>query len=263
MAIVRELIRQDIHIKLLVPPIDGSINADQLIGAGLVDEVQIAYLGAEIFGLAGRFRAAAEAGTIRVRDCEEAGFALALMAGASGQPFAALPSGFLPGPGSIPTILEVNPTDYHLVDNPFTGDRNAVVRAISPDVSLIHCQLVDHRGNCGFLGATFLDVEMAKAGTVCLVQAEQQVHELPAACRGYLPGYVVDAYCVLDGGAHPASSHGLYHYDRDHISAYVAASRSDLEFANYRNEMIGQSECVYRENADVLARITQLAAARP
>ena len=68
MALVREIIRQAIPIAHLVPPLDGSINADQLIGAGLVREVQLAYVGAEIYGLAGRFRAAAEAGSVALRD---------------------------------------------------------------------------------------------------------------------------------------------------------------------------------------------------
>jgi glutaconate CoA-transferase subunit A len=263
MAIVRELIRQRIQISLLVPPIDGSLNADQLIGAGLIDEVQVAYLGLEIFGLAGRFRAAAEAGTIRIRDCEEAGYALALQAGAAGTPFAALPAGFLPETGPIPTILEVNPTDYRLIENPFTGDRQAVVRAISPDVSVIHCQLIDRRGNCGFLGATFLDIEMAKAGSACIVQAEREVDELPAHCRGYLPGYVVDAYCVLQGGAHPASSHFLYSYDREHIVEYAASARTDAGFRTYVDEVIDTSENRYRRNVDVPSRIRHLAANEP
>ena len=45
MALVRELIRQKTEIACLVPPLDGSINADQLIGAELVDQVLVAYLG--------------------------------------------------------------------------------------------------------------------------------------------------------------------------------------------------------------------------
>src|SRR4051794_40035515 len=152
MALVCELIRQEVPIGRLTPPLDGSVNADQLIGAGLVEEVQIAYLGLEVFGMAHRFRAAAERGTLRVRDCEEAGFVLAIAAGAAGLPFAVLPSGFLPRSGDAPTVADVNPDDYRMVEDPFTQARHVAVRAIAPDVSLIHCQLIDRRGNCGFLG---------------------------------------------------------------------------------------------------------------
>lgn len=260
MALVRELIRQDVRISRLIPSIDGSIDADLLIGAGLVEEVQIAYLGLEIYGLAPRFRAAAEAGRLRVRDCEEAGFALGLTAAASGQPFAAFPEGFFPENGSLPTVRSVNPDDYQDVENPFTGTRHTLIRAIVPDVTLIHCQAIDARGNCGFLGGTFLDVEMAKAARLCIVQAEREVEELPGECRGHLPGYAVDAYCVVEGGAHPSSSHGLYTYDDAHLRRYAAMARTADGFAAYRDEVIGASEDHYRAAEDVPARIDELVA---
>lgn len=263
MALVRELIRQRVAIDVLVPPLDGSLNADQLIGAGLVREVQVAYLGGEIYGLAGRFRAAAEAGRLSVRDCEEAGFTLALKAGAAGLPFALLPTGFLPAHDSIPNVAAVNPGDYQALLNPFTGAREMAVRAIAPDVALLHCQLVDAHGNCGYLGAPFLDPEVARAARVCLVQAERLVEELPANCRAVLPGYVVDAYCVLAGGAHPASSHGCYGYDDEHLRAYFTASASDAGYAAYRADFIGASEAHYRARAGLPARLQQLAAAPP
>lgn len=262
MALVREVIRQEIPLSRLVPPVDGSINADQLIGAGLVDEVQVAYLGLEYFGLAGRFRAAAESGALRVRDCEEAGYVLGLLAGAAGLPFMPLPEGFLPQPGAIPTVTAVNTEDYRVVHDPFTGAQHVAARAITPDVALVHCQAIDARGNCGFLGGTFHDVEMAKAARTCVVLAEREVDELPSACRGYVPGYVVDAYCVVEGGAHPGSSHGLYRHDDPHIRNYAVSAGSDEGFAAYRNEVIGDSEAHYQEAAHVAQRVAALAVRR-
>ena len=263
MALVREIIRQAIPIAHLVPPLDGSINADQLIGAGLVREVQLAYLGAEIYGLAGRFRAAAEAGTLRLRDCEEAGFTLAMAAGAAGLPFAALPQGFMPARGAIPGVLDVNTTDYQTIVDPFTGLTEVAVRAIRPDVALIHAQVIDRRGNCGLRGAAMLDLDVARATRLCLVQAECEVDELPGDCRAYLPGYVVDAYCVVHGGAHPASSHGCYDYDDAHLRAYVDAARTDAGFARYRREIIGDSERAYGVAVDLASRLALLACAQP
>ncbi len=259
MALVREMIRQEVEVERLIPSIDGSIDADLLIGAGLVREVQIAYLGLEFYGLAPRFRAAAEAGELRVRDCEEGGFGLALVAGAAGQPFAALPAGFFPEDETLPTVRSVNRDDYREVEDPFTGARHTLIRAIAPDVALIHCQAIDARGNCGFLGGTFLDIELAKAARVCIVQAEAEYEELPAACRGQLPGYAVDAYCVVEGGAHPGSSHGLYSYDDDHLRGYVAAARTDEGFAGYRERVIAASEQDYRTAERVPERIAELA----
>jgi glutaconate CoA-transferase subunit A len=260
MALVREVIRQEIPLGRLIPSIDGSIDADQLIGAGLVEEVQIAYLGMEIYGLAPRFRAAVEAGRLRVRDCEEAGFALGLAAAAAGQPFVALPEGYFPQGGAIPTVPSVNPEDYREVEDPFTGRRHTLVRAITPDVAMVHCQAIDARGNCGFLGATFLDVELAKAARVCIVQAERECEELPAECRGYLPGYVVDAYCVVEGGAHPGSSHGLYTYDDEHIRRYTTAAGTAAGFEAYRRDVISASERDYLTGQDLPERLSELAA---
>lgn len=260
MALIRELIRQRVPIDRLIPAIDGSVDADQLIGAGIVREVQVAYLGLEIYGLAPRFRAAAEAGTVRVRDCEEAGFGLAVAAGAAGQPFAALPAGFMPAPGDRPTVPSVNPDDYQEVEDPFTGNRHTLIRAIAPDVALIHCQAIDARGNCGFFGGAFLDIEMAKAARVCIVQVEGEYEELPAATRRTLPGYAVDAYCVVPGGAHPGSSHGLYAHDDEHLRRYAAAARSDAGFADYSDAVIGASESRYREAEDLDTRLGALAA---
>ena len=230
-AVVREIIRHSIPIEVLVPPLDGSFNADQLIGAGLVREAQAAYVGFEIYGLANRFRAAVEAGILKVRDMDEAGYLLALQAGAAGLAFAALPPGFLPRTGSIPGVASANEVDYRPVLCPFTGRQEMLVRAIAPDVAIIHCQFVDADGNCGFLGAPFLDLEMARAGAKCLVQAEQQVDVLPAACRAHLPAYAVDAWCIVPGGAHPGSSHGLYQYDGEHLADYAQASRTSAGFA--------------------------------
>jgi len=260
MAIVREVIRQEIRLRRLVPSIDGSIDADQLIGAGLVGEVQVAYLGLEIYGLAPRFRAAVEAGRLQVRDCEEGGFALGLAAAAAGQPFAALPEGYFPESGAIPTVPSVNPHDYREIQDPFTGRRHTLVRAIAPDVALVHCQAIDARGNCGFLGATFLDVELAKAARVCIVQAEREYEELPPECRGHLPGYVVDAYCVVEGGAHPGSSHGMYSHDEQHIQRYAEAARTDAGFDAYRRDVIRASEQDYVTGQDVPKRLRELAA---
>jgi glutaconate CoA-transferase, subunit A len=258
MALVREMIRQEIKVSRLIPAIDGSIDADQLIGAGLVPEVQIAYLGLEIYGLAPRFRAAAEAGKLRVRDCEEAGFALAVAAGATGQPFAALPEGFFPNDKNLPTVRSVNPEDYQEVESPFTGARHTLVRAIAPDVALVHCQAIDTKGNCGFYGGAFLDIELAKAARICIVQAEREFEELPPECIAFLPGYAVDAYCVIEGGAHPGSSHGFYSHDDEHMRRYIDLARTAAGFAVYREHVIGPTEEHYRAAEDVPLRIDEL-----
>ena len=142
--------------------------------------------------------------------------------------------------------------------NPFTGALHHVVRAIRPDVALVHCQLVDDLGNCGFLGGAFLDIELAKAASVCVVQAERSVAVLPPECTAVLPAYVVDAVCVLYGGAHPASSHGQYSYDEDHIRMYADLARTDAGFERYSADFIGDSESAYRRASRLPERLIEL-----
>lgn len=258
MALVREIIRQRIPIARLVPPVDGSINADQLIGAGLVGEIHTPYVGLEHIGMAPRFRAAVEGGRLRVRETEEAGFMFGIQAGASGLPFAVLPSGFFPEDEDRPTVPSVNRDDYAEIVDPFDGGRHHVARAIRPDVALLHCQLVDAHGNLGYLGGPFFDFEIARAARACVALVDRLVDELPARCTLKIPAFLVDGYCVLESGAHPAGSHRHYRFDEDHIRDYARQARSDEGFERYRREVIGADEAAYRGAVDIEARMAAL-----
>jgi glutaconate CoA-transferase subunit A len=260
MALVREIIRNRIPIARLVPPVDGSINADQLIGAGLVGEIHTPYVGLEHIGMAPRFRAAVEGGTLRVRETEEAGFMFGIQAGATGLPFAVLPAGFFPEDDERPTVPTANRDDYAEIVDPFDGGRHHVARAIVPDVALLQCQLVDAEGNLGYLGSPFFDFEIARAARVCVALVDRAVDRLPDRCTLKVPSFLVDAYCVLEGGAHPAGSHRHYRFDEDHIRYYAGRARSDEGFARYVDEVIGTDETSYREAARVEERLAALRA---
>lgn len=263
MALVREIIRRRIPIARLVPPVDGSINADQLIGAGLVGEIHTPYVGLEHIGMAPRFRAAVESGRLRVRETEEAGFMFGIQAGATGVPFAVLPEGFFPDGDGIPTVPSVNRDDYAEIVDPFDGRRHPVARAIVPDVSLIQCQLVDAEGNLGYLGSPFFDFEIARAGRACVALVDRAVDVLPASCTLKIPSFLVDAICVLEGGAHPAGSHRHYRFDEDHIRDYAGRAKTEEGFEQYVREVIGADEASYREAADVEERIEALRSEEP
>ena len=64
MALVRELVRQRKHIKRLITSPAGCLNADLLIGAGLVEEIVTSYVGFEHLGLAPAFRRFAQEGRL-------------------------------------------------------------------------------------------------------------------------------------------------------------------------------------------------------
>jgi glutaconate CoA-transferase subunit A len=136
-----------------------------------------------------------------------AGMAAAYVAGAAKLPFGVLR-------GYIGTDLpKVNDQIRH-VDCPYTGERLATVRAMNPDVTILHAQQVDEEGNVlirGILGAAR---EAALAAGTVLVTVEEQVGHLSAPMNAtVLPHWVVGAAAVVRGGAWPSYAQG--HYPRD------------------------------------------------
>lgn len=63
------------------------------------------------------------------------------------------------------------------LENPFgtwcDTKKIVLVPAINPDVTIIHVQKADFRGNCRIDGLTFADVEQAKAGEVLIITCEE------------------------------------------------------------------------------------------
>ncbi|OGS51457.1 MAG: hypothetical protein A3K65_06365 [Euryarchaeota archaeon RBG_16_68_12] len=226
MALVREMIRQGIRIDTLATSPSASIQADLPIGAGLVREVVCSYIGFEHLGLAPAFRRAAESGTLKVREADEAFVTYAYRAGAAGIPFLPLPEGV--GGTDVPRL---NPGDYRTAADPFTGKPVTCVRALSPDVALVHCPKADPHGNGIFEGSVFTDLDMAKAAKAVIVQCEEVVpneYVRAHADRVRLPGFVVDAVVPVPLGCHPASSHRYYRHDEAHLKEYLAAAKGDL-----------------------------------
>src|SRR3990172_10698722 len=117
MALVRQLARGRARIGRLVTSPSTSLQADLLIGAGLVNELVSPYVGFEDLGLAPSFRRVAEEGALTVLECDEGGLTHALYAGAGGIPFVPLPSsiGRSDVPGTCPEL-------YREVVDPFTGE---------------------------------------------------------------------------------------------------------------------------------------------
>jgi glutaconate CoA-transferase subunit A len=65
-AAVHELIRQGTRVDLVKSA--GAYEVDVLVGAGLVDHIQAAYVGFETLGLAPRFRRAVESGQLHLTE---------------------------------------------------------------------------------------------------------------------------------------------------------------------------------------------------
>jgi len=224
MALVRELVRQEVRIGRLVTSPSTSIQADVLIGAGLVDELVAPYVGFEDLGLAPCFRRAVEQGTIRLLESDEGGLTHALYAAAGGLPFVPLPPGI--EKSDVPRAC---PELYREVTDPFSGETRWAIRALRPDVALIACAEADEEGNVAFGRVPFTDRLMALASRRVVVQVERLVSSEAMAAREpgtTLPAFLVSAVVVAPGGCAPTASPGFYPRDEAALREYLEAARS-------------------------------------
>lgn len=224
MALVREVARQEVRIRRLLTSPSACLNADLLIGAGLVEEVATSYVGFEHLGLAPAFRRAAENGTLRVLELDEPSITHGLYAAAGGLPFAALPPRL-----DESDVNRADPDLYSFTMDPFSGERVLCVRPLRPDVAVIHASVADRRGNCAFEGAFFTDRLMGLAARKLIVQVERIVAADVVAAQPAgttLPGFLVSAVVEAPGGCLPTASHGNYGYDEPALKAYLAEAKT-------------------------------------
>ena len=248
MALVREVIRQQRTIRRLLTSPCGALNADLLVGAGLVQEIATSYVGFEHLGLAPCFRRAAESGAIRVLECDEAYITHGLYAGAGGLPFIALPAGL-----EASDVPKVNQESYAMATDPFTGGQVLVGAPLRPDVALIHAYQADERGNAVLGGAHFVDRLMVQAAKTVVLQVEQVVstQEIAAHPVGTtIPGFLVQAVVEVPGGCYPTASHGAYDFDEDQIKVYLSMAGNAEGTMEYLGQQVtGVTEDEYLEKA--------------
>jgi glutaconate CoA-transferase subunit A len=231
MALIREVVRKEVPVKQLLTSPSGSMGADVLIGAGLVEEVLTSYIGFEHLGLAPCFRRAVESGRLRVRDLSEGALTHGLYAGASGIPFIPLPRG-----EELADVWRANTDDFRQGTDPFSSESVLAVRALRPDVALIHAKAADEAGNAMFVGAYFTDRLMAMAAKRVVIQVEKiasanEVASRPAGTT--LPGFLVDMVVVVPGGCLPTSSMGTYDYDETALREYLKLAKTPDGFQQY------------------------------
>lgn len=236
MSLVRELVRQGVRIGRLITSPSASVQADLLIGAGLVEEVVSPYVGFEHLGLAPCFRRAVEGGSLRVLECDEGSLTHALYAGAGGIPFVPCPPGL-----DLTDIPRVDPELFARVRDPFTGEEGWAVRALRPDVALLAANVADEAGTVALDRFPFTDRWMALAARTLLVQVERTVPVggLSGRAPGVtIPGFLVDAVVVAPGGCHPTAQPGEYEADEGALRAYLQAARDPEALPAYLEERI-------------------------
>lgn len=236
MAALREVIRAGTGGLRLVTVPQGGLQADLLIGAGLVTSVETAAVTLGEYGLAPRFTAAVKSGAIEIRDSTCPAIHAGLQAAEKGIPFMALR-------GVLGSDLVTHRADWKTIDNPFAegGDPILLLPAIKPEVALFHAPLADREGNV-WIGVRRELMLMAHAAERSLVTVETVQEDSlladPKLAAGTIPALYITALAEARRGADPVGLFGCYEPDRDWLARYALEAKSSEGFATLLAEWL-------------------------
>src|SRR3954464_12040035 len=244
-AAAQEIMRQKKRDLRLIGPIS-DILFDQLIGAGCVKDVVAAWVGNVMMGTAYNFRRAVEQenpGTpgekLKIFNMSNFTLALALQAGAMGVPF-------LPTRTARGSDIPKNNHFFYEIMSPFAsenGEREMLyaVRALVPDVAIVHVQRADEEGNAHCWGNFGVMLEGVRAAKKVIVCAEEIVSREVLASdpnRTVIPGFLVSAVCEVPLGGHPSPVQGYYKRDDSFFRQYHEESKTPEDFAKWAERWI-------------------------
>lgn len=244
-----EIIRQgrkDLHLVRMTP----DLVYDQMIGAGCARALTFSWGGNPGVGSLHRLRDAVEHGwplPLELHEHSHAGMAAGYTAGA-----ARLPFGMLRGYAGT-DLDRVNP-QIRRVTCPYTGEELATVPALNPDVTIIHAQKADRRGNIFLSGIIGAQKEAALAARTLLVTVEEVVDDLEAPMNAVvIPAFAVTGAAAVPGGAHPSYAHGYYARDNAFCRAWDEISRSRDTFLRWLDSHVRGTQ----DHAQFLASLEQ------
>jgi glutaconate CoA-transferase subunit A len=241
-----EIIRQKKRGLTLIGPISDML-FDQIIAAGCVEQVIAAWVGNVMMGSAYNFRRAVEQDGMKVFNMSNFTVALAFQAGAMGVPF-------LPTRTALGSDLARDNEFFAVVDSPFepfdscgdgrprpsapsearqvAPDRLNAVRALNPDVTIVHVQRADREGNAHCWGNFGVMIEGVRAAKRVIVVAEEIVEPEVIASdpnRTAIPGFLVNAVVESPYGAHPSPVQGYYKRDDAFFRQYHEQTKTKAD----------------------------------
>ena len=246
-----EIIRQKKRGLTLIGPIS-DVLFDQMIAGGCVERVIAAWVGNVMMGSAYNFRRAVEQGGLKVVNLSNFTVALALQAAAMGVPF-------LPTRTALGSDVARDNDFFAEIDSPFdeieawrsaTGrgaprypllrealpkkDKLHAVRALTPDVAIVHLQRADCDGNAHCWGNFGVMIEAVRAARRVIVVAEEVVDAEVIASdpnRTVIPGFLVNAVVECRYGAHPSPVQGCYKRDNAFFRQYHEQTKTEADSA--------------------------------
>jgi glutaconate CoA-transferase, subunit A len=246
-----EIIRQKKRGLTLIGPIS-DILFDQIIAAGCVEQVIAAWVGNVMMGSAYNFRRAVEHDGIKIFNMTNFTVALALQAGAMGVPF-------LPTRTALGSDVAKGNHFFYQIFSPFEPKETLhAVRALNPDVTIVHVQRADSDGNAHCWGNFGVMIDGVRAAKRVIVVAEEIVAPEVIASdpnRTVIPGFLVNAVVECAYGAHPSPVQGYYKRDDAFFRQYHEQTKTKADSDAWLDRWV-------HSTADRRAYMNQLGACR-
>jgi glutaconate CoA-transferase subunit A len=238
MAFAREAIRQGLK-GLTISQCVGAMDADLLVGAGVVERIIYGGGSLDKFGRLACVNRGIETGSLQAEEYSSLSIAFRYLAGSLGLPF--IPIRSLRGSDLMRQIQERSGSDLSSVTDPFTGEDWPVLKPLLPNVAIVQVQTADEEGNAWIMGPKWDNTEQVRASQRTIVIAEHivssdEIRKNPEAT--VIHGLLVSHVVTLPFAAHPTSVYRVYDYDAEQIEKYVEASQSLESFKSYLDRTV-------------------------
>jgi len=242
MALVRELLRTDVRDLTVVA--FGGPDVGLLCAAGKVRKLVYGFVSLDSIPLDPHFTAAREAGHIETAEYDEGMFVAALRAGANRLSFEPTRAGL------ESDVLTMNP-NLKTVKSPYDDEVYVAVPGVRMDVSLIHLNRGDARGNGQYLGPDpYFDDLIAMASDRCIMSVEKIV-PTEELLRDAVPQTLLVSRMYVHGvveaprGAHFTTCDPDYGRDETFQRAYAKAARDPEAWSAFQERFLSGDEASY------------------
>src|SRR5690554_5198872 len=208
---------------------------DQMIGAGCASKLIFSWGGNPGVGSLHRLRDAVQQSwpcALELVEHSHAAMANAYEAGVAGLPLAVLR-------GYIGSDLPKVNDQIKFIECPFTGERLAAIPSIRPDVTVIHAQRADRKGNVLVEGIVGVQKEAVLAAKRSIVTVEEVVDDLGASVNAcVIPSWAISAIAVAERGAAPSYALGYYERNNAFYKEWDAIARDRELFQAWLQENV-------------------------
>jgi glutaconate CoA-transferase subunit A len=243
MSLVRAILRSDLTDLTVVSY--GGPDVGLLLAAGKVKHLIYGFVSLDSIPLEPHFRAARQAGTVRVTEYDEGMLQWGLYAAACRLPFLPTRTGL----GS--DLMKVNP-ELRTVADPYGGAELVAVPALKLDAALVHVNRADEAGNAQYLGPDpYFDELYCAAADRAYVSCERIVPTEDLTATAPVQTLVIKRYMVrgvveAPGGAHFTSCDPDYGRDEAFQREYVKAAGDPEAWAAFSARYLDLDEGAYQ-----------------